>query len=114
MAMQLIERENQNRGFGRCHWLPRFDGSFNHAIMIRHFSARIIPHTSRRRSGLLSEPEKELQEVNNKLAALRTALDLAQTEKHCTRVPDKLILRTMKILVLDNYDSFTYNLVHLI
>lgn len=85
MAMQLIERyENQNRGFyGGAIGFLGFDGSFNHAIMIRSFLSKNNTLYYRAGAGVvsLSEPQKELQEVNNKLAALRTALDLASKKK---------------------------------
>ncbi len=88
MAMQLIERyENQNRGFyGGAIGFLGFDGSFNHAIMIRSFLSKNNQLYYQAGAGVvsLSEPEKELQEVNNKLAALRTAVDLANTQVQAT------------------------------
>ena len=50
-----------------------------------------------------SDPEAEHEECLKKLAALEAAIDLAESEA----------LVEMKVLMLDNYDSFTYNLVHL-
>ena len=47
-----------------------------------------------------SEPKKELEEVYNKLGALEKALEMAEKNN------------MKKIFVVDNYDSFTYNLVH--
>lgn len=85
MAMRLIERyENQNRGFyGGAIGFLGFDGSFNHAIMIRSFLSKNNTLYYQAGAGVvsLSDPEKELQEVNNKLAALRTALDLARGKR---------------------------------
>jgi anthranilate synthase component 1 len=80
-AMQLIELyENQNRGFyGGAIGFLGFDGSFNHAIMIRSFLSKNNVLYYQAGAGVVSQsvPENELQEVNNKLAALRTAIDLA-------------------------------------
>lgn len=81
-AMQLIEEfESLPRGYyGGCIGHLGFDGSCNHAIMIRTFlSARNRLHY-RAGAGVVaaSVPENELQEVNNKLAALKKAIQLAE------------------------------------
>jgi anthranilate synthase component 1 len=81
-AMQLIEKfESLPRGYyGGCIGHLGFDGSCNHAIMIRTFlSARNRLHY-RAGAGVVaaSVPENELQEVNNKLAALKKAIQLAE------------------------------------
>jgi anthranilate synthase component 1 len=70
MAMTLINRyENVNRGFyGGAIGFIGFDGTFNHAIMIRTF----LSHQNK------SQAQSELQEVNNKLAALRKAVVMAE------------------------------------
>lgn len=82
MAMTLIERyENVNRGFyGGAIGFIGFDGTFNHAIMIRTFLSHENKLTYQAGAGIVakSEAASELQEVNNKLAALRTAVDLAE------------------------------------
>ena len=49
-----------------------------------------------------SDPAAEHEECLKKLAALEAAIDLAEEE-----------FAPVKVLMLDNYDSFTYNLVHL-
>lgn len=82
MAMTLIDRyENVNRGFyGGAIGLIGFDGSFNHAIMIR----TVLSHNNRlifqAGAGIVSKSnsESELQEVNNKLEALRKAVKMAE------------------------------------
>ena len=82
MAMQLIDRyENQQRSFysGAIGYMG-FKDDFNHAIMIRSFLSRNNMLHYQAGAGIVAEsdPEKELQEVNNKIAALRKALELAQ------------------------------------
>ncbi len=80
-AMQLIDRyENYQRGFysGAIGFMG-FSGDFNHAIMIRSFLSKSNTLHYQAGAGIVadSEPEKELQEVNNKIAALRKALEMA-------------------------------------
>ncbi|MGK6350644.1 anthranilate synthase component I family protein [Parapedobacter sp. DT-150] len=82
MAMQLIDRyENQQRSFysGAIGYMG-FNGDFNHAIMIRSFLSKNNTLHYQAGAGIVadSDPENELQEVNNKIAALRKALELAQ------------------------------------
>ena len=57
-----------------------FDGSCNHAIMIRTFLSMNNTLTYQAGAGVVaaSNPESELQEVNNKLRALKKAIDLAK------------------------------------
>ena len=58
-----------------------FDGSCNHAIMIRTFLSRQNTLTYQAGAGIVaaSNPESELQEVNNKLGALKKAIESAET-----------------------------------
>ena len=83
MAMQLIEKyEPTNRGFyGGCIGYLGFDGNFNQAIMIRSFLSRKNRLYFQAGAGIVSksDPNSELQEVHNKLGALRQALDIAET-----------------------------------
>ena len=82
MAMQLIDKyENQARGYyGGAIGLIGFNRSINHAIMIRTFLSKNNKLFSQAGAGIVSEsvPEKELKEVNNKLAALKKAIELAE------------------------------------
>lgn len=82
-AMTLIsELENVNRGFyGGAIGYIGFEGVFNHAIMIRTFLSRNNQLVCQAGAGIVSKsvPEKELEEVNNKLGALRKAIALAET-----------------------------------
>jgi anthranilate synthase component I len=57
-----------------------FDGSCNHAIMIRTFLSKNNTLTYQAGAGIVaaSNPESELQEVNNKLGALKKAIALAE------------------------------------
>ncbi len=81
-AMELINSyENQNRGFyGGAIGLFGFDNSINHAITIRSFLSKKNTLYFQAGAGIVvdSNPEKELQEVNNKLGALKKALKLAE------------------------------------
>lgn len=82
-AMQLIDTfENTNRGFyGGCIGHLDFNGDFNHAIMIRSFMSKDNTLTFQAGAGVVADsvPENELQEVENKLAALNKAIELANT-----------------------------------
>jgi anthranilate synthase component 1 len=82
MAMQLIDRyETTNRAFyGGCIGFLDFNGNFNSAIMIRSFLSKDYKLFYQAGAGIVaaSNPESELQEVDNKLMALRRALQLAQ------------------------------------
>ena len=81
-AMQLIDRyENQSRGFyGGAVGIIGLDGSVNLAIAIRSFVSKNNVLYYQAGAGIVihSDEEKELQEVNNKLAALKKALLLAE------------------------------------
>jgi anthranilate synthase component 1 len=81
-AMQLIDKyENQSRGFyGGAVGIIGLDGSVNLAIAIRSFVSKSNVLYYQAGAGIVihSDEEKELQEVNNKLAALKKALTLAE------------------------------------
>ncbi len=78
MAMQLIDKyEPTHRGYyGGAIGFLGFNGDFNHAIMIRSFFSQKNRLYYQAGAGVVakSDPENELQEVNNKLEALRKAL----------------------------------------
>ena len=84
-AMQLIsEIEPHNRGaYGGCIGFIGMDGSLNQAITIRTFVSRNNELWFQAGGGIVakSDVEYELQEVNNKLGALRTAIELASQIK---------------------------------
>ena len=77
-AMQLIsEYEPHNRGaYGGCIGVIGLDGSLNQAITIRTFVSRNGELWFQAGGGIVakSNEEYELQEVNNKLGALRRAI----------------------------------------
>jgi anthranilate synthase component I len=77
-AMQLIEAlEPTARSFyGGAIGFVGFNGDCNHAIMIRTFLSRNNTLTCQAGAGVVavSQPESELQEVANKLNALRQAI----------------------------------------
>ena len=81
-AMELIDRyENQNRGYyGGCIGYLGFDRTVNHAIMIRSFLSKNNRLFYQAGAGIVadSNEESELQEVNNKLAALKKAIEMAK------------------------------------
>lgn len=81
-AMQLIDTyENQSRGFyGGAIGYFGLDGSINQAITIRSFLSQNQTLYCQAGAGVVihSEEEKELEEVNNKLGALKKAIQLAQ------------------------------------
>ncbi len=82
-AMQLIDSfEPAARSYyGGAIGFIGFDGSCNHAIMIRTFLSRNNTLTYQAGAGIVaaSNPESELQEVNNKLGALKKAIGLAES-----------------------------------
>ncbi|WP_093870548.1 anthranilate synthase component I family protein [Tenacibaculum sp. MAR_2010_89] len=81
-AMQLIDTyENQSRGFyGGAVGIIGLNGSVNLAIAIRSFVSKQNVLYFQAGAGIVihSNEENELQEVNNKLAALKKALLLAE------------------------------------
>ncbi|MDL5045734.1 anthranilate synthase component I family protein [Oscillatoria amoena NRMC-F 0135] len=83
MAVNLIDRyEPVNRSFyGGAIGYMGFTGDYNHAIMIRTFLSKDNTLIYQAGAGIVAEskPESELQEVNNKLSALRNAMQMAET-----------------------------------
>ena len=81
-AMQLIsEYEPHNRGaYGGCIGIIGLDGSLNQAITIRTFVSRNGELWFQAGGGIVakSNEDYELQEVNNKLGALRRAILMAE------------------------------------
>jgi anthranilate synthase component 1 len=77
-AMELIDAyEPTSRSYyGGCIGFMGFDGSCNHAIMIRSLLSQNNTLTYQAGAGVVaaSQPESELQEVNNKLGALKSAI----------------------------------------
>jgi len=82
-AMQLINGyEPTTRSYyGGALGFMGFDGSCNHAIMIRTFLSKNNTLIYQAGTGIVaaSDPESELQEVKNKLGALTKAIELAAT-----------------------------------
>jgi len=85
-AMELIDKyESTPRGFyGGAIGFIGLDGSINQAIMIRSLMSKNNRITYQAGAGIVakSNPESELQEVENKLAAIRKALELAIKLEH--------------------------------
>ena len=81
-AMELIDKyESTGRNFyaGAIGYMG-FNQEFNHAIMIRTFLSEGNRLHYRAGAGIVSksDPQMELQEVNNKIAALRKAIVMAE------------------------------------
>ena len=77
----FVDYENQSRGFfGGAVGIIGLDGSVNLAIAIRSFVSKNKTLYYQAGAGIVihSDEAKELQEVNNKLAALKKALILAE------------------------------------
>ncbi len=81
-AMQLIEKyEKHNRTFyGGAIGFMDFEGNFNHAIIIRSFLSKNHRLHYQAGAGIVSKSsaDDELQEVYNKLGALKKAMELAE------------------------------------
>jgi len=81
-AMELIDSfEPTSRSYyGGALGFMGFDGSCNHAIMIRSMLSKQNQLTYQAGAGIVvsSNPESELQEVNNKLGALKKAIVMAE------------------------------------
>jgi anthranilate synthase component 1 len=82
-AMELIDRYEPNeRGFyGGCLGMINFNGNVNHAITIRSFLSKNNNLYYQAGAGIVSKSseEKELQEVNHKLGALKQAIKQANS-----------------------------------
>ncbi len=82
-AMEIIDnKEPGSRGFyGGAIGYMGFSGEFNHAIFIRSFLSQKNQLHYQAGCGIVakSNPDSELQEVNNKLSALRKSIELAKT-----------------------------------
>src|SRR6187401_108392 len=81
-AMELIDsfEPTARSYYGGAIGFVGFDGTCNHAIMIRTFLSSNNTLTSQAGAGVVvaSKPESELQEVNNKLGALKKAIEFAE------------------------------------
>jgi anthranilate synthase component 1 len=82
-AMQLIDayEPTARSYYGGALGFMGFDGNCNHAIMIRTFLSKNNTLVYQAGAGVVaaSKPESELQEVNNKLGALKKAIAKAET-----------------------------------
>ena len=81
-AIELIDKyePTARNYYGGAIGFMGFDGSCNHAIMIRTFLSMQNTLTYQAGAGVVaaSKPKSELQEVNNKLGALKKAIDFAE------------------------------------
>jgi anthranilate synthase component 1 len=80
--MELINQLEPTRRswYGGALGFIGFDGSCNHAIMIRSFLSRDNTLTCQAGAGIVvsSDPQKELEEVSHKLGALKKAIEGAE------------------------------------
>ncbi len=81
-AMELIDgyEPTARSYYGGAIGFMGFDGSCNHAIMIRTFLSKNNTLVYQAGAGIVaaSQPENELQEVGNKLGALKKAIEMAE------------------------------------
>lgn len=81
-AMEIIDNlENTGRSYyGGAIGIICFNGNINHAITIRTFLSKSNTLVYQAGAGIVSEskPENELMEVNNKLGALKKAIEEAE------------------------------------
>ena len=102
-AMQIVsELEGYRRGpYAGAVGYALPDGTLDTCIAIRTIVLQDGVALLQAGAGIVadSDPASEHRECLSKLAALEAAIDLAEEE--------------LLLLVIDNYDSFTYNLVHL-
>lgn len=82
-AMEIIDslEPTARSYYGGCIGFMGFDGTCNHAIMIRTLLSRNNTLYYQAGAGVVaaSKPESELQEVNNKLGALKKAIEAAES-----------------------------------
>ena len=104
-AMQIIsELEGHRRGpYAGAVGYALPDGTLDTCIAIRTVVLQDGVAYLQAGAGIVadSDPAEEHRECLNKLAAIEAAIDLAEREG------------AAMILLVDNYDSFTYNLAHL-
>ena len=113
-AMQIIdELEPETRGpyAGAVGYLS-FGGDLDTCITIRTLVVRHDEVSYSAGAGIVadSDPATEVRETENKAAAMNAAIELASALKD----PSQGSGQRAVILVIDNYDSFTYNLVQLL
>ena len=106
--MQIIaELEPHRRGIyaGAVGYIG-FGGAMDTCIALRTHRVRDGVVDIQAGGGVVADsvPELEHEECINKMAALQRAVDLAETGAVRTM--------TARVLLIDNYDSFTYNLAH--
>ena len=94
--------------YGGCVCYFSFSGNMDSCITIRTFVIKDGKIYIQAGAGIVadSNPETEYQETVNKVKALVKSVELAEGRTLMTEGKKKMIL------MIDNYDSFTYNLVH--
>ena len=120
-AMQLISQiEGTRRGvYAGALGYVGFDGALDTCIALRTIVMRDGVALLQAGAGIVadSDPASEHVECMNKLAALSAAIDLAETGQvrpMTVIAPPGVAADAPRVLLVDNYDSFTYNLAHLL
>ncbi|GAB4475321.1 MAG: hypothetical protein Kow0088_12080 [Anaerolineales bacterium] len=115
-AMQVInELERQPRGiYAGVVGYFSYSGELDSCIAIRTIVMRGEQIEVQAGAGIVadSDPQREYQECLNKANALFKAVEFAERSLSLSPQarPSKQNLSTPRVLLIDNYDSFTYNL----
>lgn len=113
-AMQIIqELEGQPRGiYAGVVGYFSYDGSLDTCITLRTLVMHGDTVYIQAGGGVVadSDPEREYQESLNKARALVVAIENAEGQRKGAESVTPTVSRDWRVVLIDNYDSFTYNL----